>query len=53
MKKIRLEIKGFTYGHSNNNAYILVLRESEGDRKLPIVIGSPEAQAIAFTLEKN
>ncbi len=53
MKKIRLEIKGFTYGHSNNNAYILVLRESDGDRKLPIVIGSPEAQAIAFTLEKK
>lgn len=53
MKKIRLEIKGFTYGHSNNNAYILVLREAEGDRKLPIVIGAPEAQAIAFTLEKK
>ena len=53
MKKIRLEIKGFIYGHSNNNAYILVLREAEGDRKLPIVIGAPEAQAIAFTLEKK
>lgn len=51
MKKIRLDIIGLSSSHSHNGHYALVLGESNGNRRLPIIIGSPEAQAIALELE--
>lgn len=52
MKKIKLEISGLSYSQTQNGAYALVLGESGGKRRLPIIIGGFEAQAIAIELEK-
>ena len=52
MKKIRLEISGLSYSQTQSGAYALVLGESGGKRRLPIIIGGFEAQAIAIELEK-
>lgn len=51
MKKIRLNIESLVYSQTQSGAYVLVLIEENGSRKLPIVIGSAEAQAIAIALE--
>jgi len=50
---IPLEIKGFTYCHSSEDAYTMVLGEKDGPRRLPIIIGEPETQAIVFGMEKT
>ena len=52
MKKHKLEIIGLSYSQTQNGAYALVLGEEKGKRRLPIIIGSFEAQAIAIELEK-
>ena len=52
MEKIRLEIIGMKYSQSQSGAYALILEEWNGRRRLPIIIGSFEAQAIAIELEK-
>lgn len=52
MKKVRLEIVGLSYSQTQSGAYALVLGESSGTRRLPIIIGGFEAQAIAIELEK-
>ena len=52
MKKVALEIVGLSYSHTQTGAYALVLGESDGKRRLPIIIGGFEAQAIAIELEK-
>lgn len=52
MNKIRLEIFGLSYSQTQSGAYALVLSEVEGVRRLPIIIGGFEAQAIAIELEK-
>lgn len=52
MKKIKLEISGLSYSQTQSGAYALVLSESGGKRRLPIIIGGFEAQAIAIELEK-
>jgi len=52
MKKIELKILGISYTHSQTSAYALILAESDGLRRLPIIIGISEAQAIAIELEK-
>lgn len=51
MEKIRLDIIGLSSSHSQIGHYALVLGESNGSRRLPIIIGGPEAQAIALELE--
>jgi uncharacterized protein len=51
MDRIKLDIIGLSYSQTQSGAYALVLEESEGQRRLPIVIGSSEAQAIAIELE--
>ena len=53
MKTVQLSIIGLTYSQTQNNAYALLLGEEEGPRRLPIVIGSFEAQSIAIALEKD
>jgi len=52
MEKIRLEIIGMSYSQSQSGAYALILGEHDGVRRLPIIIGGFEAQAIAVELEK-
>ncbi len=52
MDKIQLEIIGMSYSQSQSGAYALILGEMEGQRRLPIIIGGFEAQAIAIELEK-
>jgi len=51
MKKIKLEIIGLSYSQTQSGAYALVLGEELGKRRLPIIIGAFEAQAIAIELE--
>ncbi len=52
MKKIKLEIIGISYSQSQSGAYALIFGEAGKKRRLPIIIGSFEAQAIAIELEK-
>jgi len=51
MNKVRLHILGLSYSQTQTGAYALVLAEENGNRRLPIIIGSPEAQSIAIQLE--
>ena len=53
MDLIKLEIHGISYSENLSGAFALVLNESKGERKLPVVIGGFEAQAIALALQKN
>jgi hypothetical protein len=52
MEKIKLDIAGLSYSQTQSGAYALVLSEVIGKRRLPIIIGGFEAQAIAIELEK-
>jgi len=52
MKKVKLDIIGLSYSQTQAGAYALVLGEVKGKRRLPIIIGGFEAQAIAIQLEK-
>lgn len=52
MDYIRVEITALSTSPSTGGAYALVLSEEDGTRRLPIIIGAFEAQAIAFELEK-
>lgn len=52
MKKIELEIIALSHSVSQTNSYAVVLGEVNGVRRLPIVIGGFEAQAIAVALER-
>ena len=51
MQKIRLNILGLSVSQTQSGAYALVLAEEDGDRRIPIIIGPVEAQAIAIQLE--
>lgn len=52
MEKVQLEITGIEYSQTHSGSYVLHLKEVNGNRHMPIVIGSFEAQAIAVELEK-
>ena len=52
MNRINLEITGLTCSPTSKDAYILVLSEKDGNRRLPIFIGTHEASAIALKLEQ-
>ncbi len=52
MNKIKLDIVGLSYSQTQSGAYALVLGEVNGRRRLPIIIGGFEAQAIAIEIEK-
>lgn len=51
MDKVELRFLRITYSHTHAGAYALILSELEGDRRLPIIIGGVEAQAIAIQVE--
>ncbi|MEY4874908.1 MAG: hypothetical protein RL708_57 [Bacteroidota bacterium] len=52
MEKIELEIITLSQNAAQNHSYAIILGEAGGVRRLPIVIGAFEAQAIAVALEK-
>lgn len=52
MEKIELEIVALSHSITQNNSYAIVLGELDGQRRMPIVIGAFEAQAIAVALER-
>jgi uncharacterized protein len=52
VKKIKLEILGLSSSQTQTSSFALVLGETEGNRRLPIIIGMFEAQAIAIEIEK-
>jgi|SRR5690554_3962953 len=52
MDKIELKVVGLSYSQTQTGAYALILKEKSGNRRLPIIIGGAEAQAIAIPLEK-
>lgn len=51
MDKVELRFLRITYSHTHAGAYALILAEAIGDRRLPIIIGGVEAQAIAIQVE--
>lgn len=51
MEKIQVDILGLSSTPSSGGAYALLLKESFGVRRLPIIIGSFEAQSIALEIE--
>ena len=51
MEKIKLNVLGISYSQTQSGAYALVLSEEEGNRRIPIIVGGFEAQAIAIELE--
>ncbi|MCF8325329.1 MAG: bifunctional nuclease family protein [Leadbetterella sp.] len=52
MDKIKLEILDLSPSQLQAGSFTLILTESNGDRRLPIIIGMFEAQAIAIEMEK-
>jgi bifunctional DNase/RNase len=51
MGKVKLNVLGISYSQTQSGAYALVLSEEEGSRRIPIIVGGFEAQAIAIELE--
>jgi hypothetical protein len=51
MGKIKLNVLGISYSQTQSGAYALVLSEETGNRRIPIIVGGFEAQAIAIELE--
>lgn len=51
MKRVRLKVMGISYSQTQSGAYALILTEEKGDRRIPIIIGGFEAQAIVIKLE--
>jgi bifunctional DNase/RNase len=51
MKKIKLKVLGISYSQTQSGAYALVLIEENGERRIPIIIGGFEAQAIVIKIE--
>ncbi|MDR1743360.1 MAG: bifunctional nuclease family protein [Dysgonamonadaceae bacterium] len=50
-QKIKLSILGISFSQVQAGAYALIFAEENGIRRLPIVIGTPEAQSIAIVME--
>lgn len=51
MKRVKLKVMGISYSQTQSGAYALILIEEKGDRRIPIIIGGFEAQAIVIKLE--
>lgn len=52
MKKIKLEVIGLSYNPAMGNTYALVLEDLNENKRIPIIIGEPEAQSIIMVLEE-
>ena len=51
MKRVKLKVLGISYSQTQSGAYALILIEEKGERRVPIIIGGFEAQAIVIKLE--
>lgn len=51
-KKIRLRVQGLTNSQIHSGAYALILAEEGGVHRIPIIVGTAEAQSIAIALER-
>lgn len=51
MKRVKLKVMGISYSQTQSGAYALILVEDNGERRIPIIIGGFEAQAIVIKLE--
>ncbi|MBN1107449.1 MAG: bifunctional nuclease family protein [Bacteroidales bacterium] len=51
MKRVKLKVMGMSYSQTQSGAYALLLIEENGSRRIPIIIGGFEAQAIVIKLE--
>lgn len=51
-KRIKLRVQGLTNSQVQSGAYALILAEEDGLRRVPIIVGTAEAQSIAFALER-
>lgn len=51
MKRVKLKVLGISYSQTQSGAYALILVEEDGERRVPIIIGGFEAQAIVIKLE--
>jgi len=51
MKRVKLKVMGISYSQTQSGAYALILIEENGNRRIPIIIGGFEAQAIVIKLE--
>lgn len=49
--KIKLRVQGLTNSQVQSGAYALILAEDDGARRIPIIVGTSEAQSIAIALE--
>lgn len=50
-EKVRLNILALSYSQTQTGAYALILGDEDGHRRMPIIIGNSEAQAIAVEME--
>lgn len=50
--RIKLRVQGLTNSQIQSGAYALILAEEEGFRRIPIIVGTAEAQSIAIALER-
>ena len=51
MERVQVDILGLSTNPASGGAYALILKEVNGDRRLPIIIGASEAQSIALEME--
>src|SRR4030067_1186344 len=51
MKRVKLKVLGISYSQTQSGAYALILVEEKGERRIPIIIGGFEAQAIVIKIE--
>lgn len=51
MKRVKLKVLGISYSQTQSGAYALILVEENGNRRIPIIIGGFEAQAIVIKIE--
>ncbi len=49
--RIKLRIMGLSYSQLQSGAYALILAQTDGPYRIPVVIGAPEAQSIAIKME--
>lgn len=52
MRKLKLKIAALVNSETHANSFVVVLKEADGARRLPVVIGAFEAQSIALALEQ-
>lgn len=50
-KRVRLRVLGISYSQIQNGAYALILAQSDGPYRIPVVVGAAEAQSIAIKME--